>query len=127
MVVGDEDKGDAEALLNVLQLRLHILAQLQIQSSKGLVKQKHLWTGHDRPCNGHPLLLTTGQSPDLALFKPLEIDQLDRLRHAAFDFLIRRFFDPQAKGDVFIHIQMRKEGVSLKNGANLPFREAADH
>ena len=39
LVVGDEDQGDAELLLQLLQLELHLLAQLAVERAERLVAQ----------------------------------------------------------------------------------------
>ncbi len=41
LVVGDVDEGDAQRLLERLQLDLHLLAQLQVERSEGLVEEEH--------------------------------------------------------------------------------------
>jgi hypothetical protein len=40
--VGDDDGGDAEALLQLAQLDLHVLAQVGVQRRQRLVEQKDL-------------------------------------------------------------------------------------
>ena len=42
LVVRHEDEGDAERLLQRLELLLHLLAQLQVQRAERLVEQQHL-------------------------------------------------------------------------------------
>ena len=73
LVVGDIDKGDAHLLLDALELDLHILAQLQVQGAQRLVQQQHLGPVHQRPGNGHPLLLAAGELMDLRCSKPLRL------------------------------------------------------
>ena len=41
LVVGDIDEGDARALLDALELDLHVLAQLEVQGAERLVEQQH--------------------------------------------------------------------------------------
>ena len=36
--MGDEDETDAESSLQLFQLELHVLAQLQVERSQGLVE-----------------------------------------------------------------------------------------
>ena len=42
LVVGDDDEGDADALLQAGQLELHLLAQLGVERRQRLVEQQHL-------------------------------------------------------------------------------------
>ena len=42
LVVGNEDEGDPEAGLEMLELELHALPKLKIKRTKWLVEQQHL-------------------------------------------------------------------------------------
>ncbi len=42
LVVGDVDHGDTEALVQMLDFHLHVLAKLLVQRSQGLVHQHQL-------------------------------------------------------------------------------------
>ena len=57
LVVGDEDKGNADLLLDALELALHFLAQLQVQRAEGFVQQQYVRLVHQRAGDGHTLLL----------------------------------------------------------------------
>ena len=45
LVVGDEHEGDAHGLLYLLQLLLHVLAQLQVERGERLVQQQDFRAG----------------------------------------------------------------------------------
>ncbi|MMZ60793.1 hypothetical protein D1872_229070 [compost metagenome] len=51
---------NAQAPLQMLQLRLQVFAKLQIQRSQRLIQQEHLWLIRDRTGYRNTLLLTTG-------------------------------------------------------------------
>ncbi len=48
LIVRHVDEGDAHLLLNGFQLDLHLLAQLQIERTQGLVEQQHPRTQDQR-------------------------------------------------------------------------------
>ena len=60
LIMGYIDKGDANLLLNLLQLVLHFLTQLQIQCTKRLIQKQHLRFIHQRTRNCDTLLLSPG-------------------------------------------------------------------
>src|SRR5207249_4894904 len=41
LVVGDEDEGDADLALELLELDLHLLAQLEVECAEGFVEQQY--------------------------------------------------------------------------------------
>ena len=61
LVVGDEDEGDAERLLQRLQLVLHLLAQLEVERAERLVEQQHLGLVDQRAGQRDALALAAGQ------------------------------------------------------------------
>ena len=54
-------------------------------------------------------------------FVTLETDNLQHFRDTPVDFVFGLLGNSQAKGDVVIHIQMGKQGISLENRIDLPF------
>ena len=59
--MSDVDEGNTNLLLDALELNLHVLAQLQVQSAQRLVQKQHLGAVHQGAGDGHPLLLTAGE------------------------------------------------------------------
>ncbi len=127
--MGHIDEGDLHLLLNPLQLILHILAQAHVQRAQRLVQQQNLGPVHQRPCDGHPLLLSSGQGGHRALLEALQVDDLQHLHHALVDLPLRDphlaaagvlFGQAQAEGHVFKHVEMREQGVSLEHGVHCP-------
>ena len=118
--MGHIDEGNAHLLLDTLQLDLHILPQAQVQRAQGLVQQQDLGSVHQRPGDGHPLLLAAGQLGDFPVLKALQTHHTQHFRHALLDFLGRHLGDPQAKGDVLKHVQMREQRILLEHRVDLP-------
>ena len=64
LIVGHQDKGNADVALQGLQLDLHFLAQLAVERRQGLVEQQHRRPVDEGAGQGDALLLTAGQLPD---------------------------------------------------------------
>ena len=121
LVVRHIDKRDTQPLLDVLQLGLHILAQLEIQRRQRLVEQQHTRVVRQRTGDGDALLLTAGQCGHAAFFKALEVDQRQHLLHDLAYLRIRFLLQTRSECHVFKHIQMRKQRVTLEDRVDLPF------
>ena len=67
LIMGDIKEGNAHFLLKTLQLQLHSPPKLQIQCPQRLIQKKHFRIICQRPCNSHPLALTTGKLMRFAL------------------------------------------------------------
>ena len=61
LIVGDEDEGDADLALDLLELDLHLLAQFQVECAEGLIEEQHLRAVHERPRERDPLTLAAGE------------------------------------------------------------------
>ena len=61
LVVGDEDRGHLNLVVQPSQPVPQFLAHLGIQRAERLVEQKHLRFHRQRPSQCHPLALATGQ------------------------------------------------------------------
>ncbi len=66
LVVGDDDEGQAEVLLQVHQLELRFLAQLLVERAERLVEQQHLRPLGERAGQRHALALAAGELVRLA-------------------------------------------------------------
>ena len=66
LVMGDQHEGDADIALQVLQLDLHVAAQLAVESGERLVEQQHLRPVDQGAGKRDALLLAAGEFPDCA-------------------------------------------------------------
>ena len=119
LIVGHEHKGNAGGLLDLLQLLLHILAQLQIQGGQRLVQQQHLGLAHQSPGDGYPLLLPAGKAGDAAVLKAGEGNQGEHIPHLLLDFRFGHLLLPQGEGHVLKHVQMGEQGIALEHGVHV--------
>ena len=67
LVVGDEQRRDAQLAVQLLDLDAGLRAQLGVQVGQRLVEQEHLGLAHDGPAHGHALALAAGQLARLAV------------------------------------------------------------
>ena len=82
LVVGDEHEGDAGLALDLLELDLHLLAQLEVERAERLVEQQHRRPVHQRAGERDALALAAGQLAGLALAVVAETDPVQRLGRA---------------------------------------------
>jgi hypothetical protein len=66
LVVRDEEGGDAQLAVQLLDFHARLRAQLGVQVRQRFVEQKHLWLPHDRAAHGHALALAAGELAGLA-------------------------------------------------------------
>ena len=111
----DEDEGDTGLELKALQLRLHFLAQLQVESGQGLVQQQHLRMRRQRTRQGDPLLLAAGQLMHLAIAHGFQAHEVQHCRDPLFDLVPAASQHLQAEADVLGHVEMREKGVGLED------------
>ena len=102
--------------LGALDLRLRKDMQIELKR----IQQQDLGPVHQRPGDGHPLLLAAGQLGDFPVLKALQTHHAQHFRHALLDFLGRHLGDPQAKGDILKHVQMREQRILLEHRVDLP-------
>ena len=67
LVVGDEDRRRLQPLVQLLDLRAHLHAELGVEVGERLVEQEHLRVAHDRAAHRHPLPLPARELPRIAL------------------------------------------------------------
>src|SRR5581483_7313603 len=79
LVVGDEHEGDAELLLQRLELLLHLLAKLQVERTERLVEKEHLRSVDERAGESDALALAAGKLSGPALLETLELDHGERV------------------------------------------------
>src|SRR6184192_735510 len=61
LIMGDEQHGKSELLLQSLELDAHLLAQFGVEIAQRLIEEKNARRVHQRPRQRHPLLLSAAQ------------------------------------------------------------------
>jgi len=124
LVVGDVDEGGSETVLELLQLHLHVLAQLQIQRAEGLVEQEHVGFQNHGAGDGHALLLPAGKLRNALGAVARQADALQRVLHLAGDF--RRRLKHHVDGTPVRRFV--EHGAPLdENVARVRLQETGDH
>ena len=80
LVVRHIDERDADLLLQVDQLELHVLAKLRVERGERLVEQQHRRVRDERPRDRDALLLPAGELVRIALAEALQANVLERGR-----------------------------------------------
>ena len=119
LIMRHVDEGDADRLLQSLQLALHLLAQLEIERAQRLVEQQHGRVIDQGPGQRDPLLLATGQLPRTPFLVPCQSHQRKRVCHAIGDLRASSALHAQPEGDVFGNVHVRKERVVLEDGIDI--------
>ena len=119
LVVGDEDEGDADLLLQRGQLGSQRVPQLRVERAQRLVQQQHRRLEDQRPRQGDALLLPAGHLVGAAAGVLGEPHQLERLGHARVAGLpVEVLAPPQAVRDVLLHVEVREERIALEDGVD---------
>ena len=100
LVVGHEHEGDADLALDLLELELHLAAQLEVEGAERLVEQQHLRPVDQGPGEGDALPLAAGELGRPARSRIPEPDGRQRRLGALAALRPGTFFDPQAVLDV---------------------------
>ena len=121
LIVRDIEHGHAEALLDLLDLDLHLKAQILVERAQRLVHQHDRRVEDDRARERDALLLAARELMRMAVAEAAEPHQLERPPHPLGDRAVRPAPRAQWKRDVLEHAQMRKYRVVLKHHAKAAF------
>ena len=117
--MGDVDHGDAEALVEVLDLVLHLLAQLLVERAERLVHHDQLGLEHERARDRDPLLLAARELGGAALPEARELDHVERLPDPRLDLGRRGFAHLERERQVLVDRHVREQGVVLEHHADV--------
>ena len=118
LIVGDVDDRDPQAALDAPELVLHFLAQTAVKGAERFVHQHQAGLKHQRPGDGHALLLAAGQLGRTPLLKSFQAHELQRAPDALSDLLRVEPAYFERKRQVAANRHMRKQRVVLKNHAD---------
>ena len=106
-----------------------LLAHLGVERAERLVEQQHLRLDRERPREGDALALAARQLRGVAVGQPVELDELQELRHARADLVLgeapRARPHAQAEGDVLEHRHVAEERVVLEHEADAALSHVA--
>ena len=61
LIMGDDDEGDADLMLQADQLQLHLFSEFAVEGGERLVQEQHFRTFDQRAGERHALALSAGQ------------------------------------------------------------------
>ncbi len=79
LIVGDEDRGEMEPLVQLVELGAHQVAQSGVEVAQRLVEQHDVRTGDEAAGERDTLLLAAAELRRVAVEQRLAVDQLRRL------------------------------------------------
>ena len=115
LVVGDEDEGDAKALLQGFQLVLHGLAEFEVERTEGFIQQQDFGFIDQSAGEGDALALAAGKLAGLAAAVGVEMDEGEHFLGLGIALGAGHAFDHQAVGDVVADVHVREQGVILEH------------
>ena len=110
----------AHPLVQQLQLRSHLHAQLGVEVRERLVEEEHVRLAHERPGEGDALPLTTGELVRPAREQLLAADDRRGLAHPRRGVSLGHVADEQPEADVLGHVEVREERVALEDHRHVP-------
>src|SRR5262250_1592810 len=119
LVVRDVDHRELELPLDVLDLELHLLAELLVERAERLVHEQDRWTVGERARERHALLLATGKLRREARSIAREMHAIQCLLHALVGLGSRGPACAKGEGDVVVNGHVREEGVVLEHHAEV--------
>ena len=115
LVVGHIDRGDADPLLELLDLQAGRGAQFGVEVRERLVEQQRGRLAHQRARERDTLAFAAGELARPPVEQMPDAEQLRRPLDLLVDFGARNALRPQRKGDVVAHREMRIEAVALEH------------
>ena len=120
LVMGDKDGRDPHFPLDAPDLLPQLQPQPGVQVAQRLVQQQNLGLLHQRPGNGHPLLLAAGELSGPALEIVLDLHEAGGLLRPLPGLLLFHLRVQQREHDVLLHRHVRVQGIVLKDQADAP-------
>ena len=117
LVVGDVDEGQADVVLDPLELDLHLPAQLEVEGAERLVEQQDVGPVDEGPGQGDALLHATGELVGLLAARVVQLDELEGLLRLALGLLVAA--TAQAELHVVLDAHVREERVGLEHGVDV--------
>ena len=99
----------------MLDLVLHMLAQLLVERAERFVHQHQFSVEHQRAGQRDALLLTARKLRRATTAKGAHLHHVERALHLRLDIGLAHFPHFQRKGEIFGHRHMREKGVVLEH------------
>ncbi len=119
LVVGDENRGEAQTPLERANFLAHFGAQLGIEIRERFVEQEHVGTNRQRAGDRHALLLTARELARVAVGQLGQPHHVEGFADARGTLGARHAPHLQSERHVLGHGHVRKEGVALEHHARV--------
>ena len=119
LVVGDEDRGHPEPLLQRLDLGAHGQPERRVEVRQRLVEQQELRLLDQRAGERHPLLLAARELARPPVQQLADMHEVGRRPHPADRLVARGLLEAQREADVVAHRHVRIERVGLEDDADV--------
>ena len=119
LVVGHEDSGQMQSLLQRPQFKTQPVAQLGVEVGQWLVEEEQPRLGDQRPGECRALLLASGKLAWIALGEIGELDQFEGRGDATPHFRFADPLHPKAEGDIVGNGHVGEERVALEDHRRL--------
>ena len=106
--------------VQALDLELHLVAELLVESSEGLIHENEVRVVDEAPSDSDPLLLAPGEFAWPTGSDIRQTHELERLRHLAANLRLPDTTYPHRERDILEDRHMREEGVVLENHSQMP-------
>ena len=128
LVVGDEDRGDVDLVMQRAQPFAQLFPHLRIERAEGLVEQQDARLDRERAGQRDALALAAGELARIAVGKPVELHEIEQLLDPRADRRLvlpdRARLHAQAEGDVLEHAHVAEQRVVLEHEADVTFARA---
>ena len=119
LVVGDEDAGDVDLVVQAAEPLAELLAHLGVERAERLVEQEYLGLGGERASQRDALALTAGELRGHRVLVALELHKPQQLVHALANLGLRLLADAQSERDVVEDRHVPKERIVLEDEADV--------
>ena len=130
LVVGDEDGGDVDLLMQRTQPLTQFLTHLGIQRAERLVEQQDTRRDRQRPRERNALALAARQLAGVTSSQPIKLHQIEQFLDARADRCViladRAGLHAQAERDILEHRHVTEQRVMLEHESHLTLAGAAD-
>ena len=117
--MGDIEEGDADLVVDQVELDEHLLPELEVERRQRLVEEQDIGLVDQGAGHGHPLLLAARELVGLLRGLAGHADELEHAVDLGPDLGLRPLGDRQAEADVVADGHVREEGVALEDGVDL--------
>ena len=128
LVVGDEDRRDAEGLLDLLQALAQLGADLDVERAERLVEQQYAGPVREGPRESDALLLAARELALEPIAEPAQPDEIEKLLAPFAALGLPDAADVQPELDVSRHRHVAEDRIILKDEAHVALlrREVRD-